>query len=42
VDEPGVRPEYSQEYDAARVLDPDGNSIEVVHRAAAKGESLAA
>lgn len=30
--EPGVRPEYSREYYAARVLDFDGNSLEVVFR----------
>jgi catechol 2,3-dioxygenase-like lactoylglutathione lyase family enzyme len=30
--EPGVRDEYSREYYAARVLDPDGNSIEAVFR----------
>ena len=42
VEEPGVRPEYSEEYYAARAFDPDGNSIEVVHRAAAKQQSLAA
>ena len=30
--EPGVRPEHSREYYAARVLDPDGNSIEAVYR----------
>jgi hypothetical protein len=42
VEEPGVRPEYSQEYYAARTLDPDGNAIEVVHRAAAKSQPLAA
>jgi catechol 2,3-dioxygenase-like lactoylglutathione lyase family enzyme len=33
--EPGVRPERSREYYAARVLDPDGNSIEAVFRGAA-------
>ena len=30
--EPGVRPEYSREYYSARVLDFDGNSLEVVFR----------
>ena len=30
--EPGIRPEFSREYYAARVIDPDGNSIEVVCR----------
>jgi catechol 2,3-dioxygenase-like lactoylglutathione lyase family enzyme len=28
---PGVRPEYSEGYYAAFVLDPDGNNIEAVH-----------
>ena len=32
--EPGIRPEYNREYYAARVLDPDGNSIEAVFRGA--------
>lgn len=32
--EPGVRPEHSREYYAARVLDADGNSIEAVFRGA--------
>jgi catechol 2,3-dioxygenase-like lactoylglutathione lyase family enzyme len=31
-DEPGIRAEYSRDYYAARVLDPDGNSLEVVFR----------
>lgn len=35
--EPGVRPEYHRDYYAARVLDFDGNSIEVVYRGAAAG-----
>jgi catechol 2,3-dioxygenase-like lactoylglutathione lyase family enzyme len=30
--DPGIRPEQSSRYYAARVLDPDGNSIEAVHR----------
>jgi catechol 2,3-dioxygenase-like lactoylglutathione lyase family enzyme len=30
--EPGIRPEFSRDYYAARVHDPDGNSIEVVCR----------
>ena len=30
--EPGIRPEFSRDYYAARVVDPDGNSIEVVCR----------
>jgi catechol 2,3-dioxygenase-like lactoylglutathione lyase family enzyme len=42
VEDPGIRPEFSREYYAARVLDPDGNSIEVVHRAATKSQALAA
>jgi predicted lactoylglutathione lyase len=29
---PGVRPEFSRDYYAARVQDPDGNSVEVVYR----------
>jgi catechol 2,3-dioxygenase-like lactoylglutathione lyase family enzyme len=29
---PAVRPEYSRDYYSARVLDPDGNSIEAVYR----------
>lgn len=29
--EPGPRPEYSETYYGAFVLDPDGNSVEVVH-----------
>jgi catechol 2,3-dioxygenase-like lactoylglutathione lyase family enzyme len=32
VQEPGFRGEYNRDYYAARVLDPDGNAIEVVHR----------
>jgi catechol 2,3-dioxygenase-like lactoylglutathione lyase family enzyme len=31
---PGIRPEYNREYYAARVLDPDGNSLEAVFRGA--------
>jgi catechol 2,3-dioxygenase-like lactoylglutathione lyase family enzyme len=30
--EPGIRPEFSRDYYAARIQDPDGNSIEVVYR----------
>jgi catechol 2,3-dioxygenase-like lactoylglutathione lyase family enzyme len=33
-DEPAIRLEYTREYYAARVLDPDGNSIEAVFRGA--------
>jgi catechol 2,3-dioxygenase-like lactoylglutathione lyase family enzyme len=41
--EPGIRPEYSRDYYAARVLDPDGNSIEAVFRGVvAARRSLAA
>jgi catechol 2,3-dioxygenase-like lactoylglutathione lyase family enzyme len=29
--EPGVRPQYSEDYYGAFLLDPDGNSIEAVH-----------
>ena len=32
---PGIRAEHSGDYYAARVLDPDGNSIEAVARTAA-------
>ena len=43
---PAVRPEHSRDYYAARVLDPDGNSIEAVYRgialAAADREPVAA
>lgn len=35
--EPGVRPEYNRDYYSARVLDFDGNSLEVVFR----GETVA-
>ena len=34
-DAPGIRDDYSRDYYAARVLDPDGNSIEAVARTAA-------
>jgi catechol 2,3-dioxygenase-like lactoylglutathione lyase family enzyme len=44
--EPGIRPEFSRDYYAARVVDPDGNSIEVVCRreiaAGAADQSVAA
>jgi catechol 2,3-dioxygenase-like lactoylglutathione lyase family enzyme len=33
---PGIRPEYDREYYAARVADPDGNSIEAVFRGAVR------
>jgi catechol 2,3-dioxygenase-like lactoylglutathione lyase family enzyme len=29
---PGLRPEHSEDYYAAFVLDPDGNNVEAVHR----------
>jgi catechol 2,3-dioxygenase-like lactoylglutathione lyase family enzyme len=29
--EPGVRPQYSEDYYGAFLLDPDGNSVEAVH-----------
>ena len=32
--QPGIRPEFSRDYYAARIQDPDGNSIEVVCRGA--------
>ena len=45
-DEPGIRLEHNRDYYAARVLDPDGNSIEAVFRgdaaAAERRPSLAA
>jgi len=40
--DPGVRPECSNRYYAARVLDPDGNSIEAVHRTIATETRAAA
>jgi catechol 2,3-dioxygenase-like lactoylglutathione lyase family enzyme len=42
VQEPGLRGEYNRDYYAARVLDPDGNSVEVVHRRAATADRIAA
>jgi len=42
VSEPGIRPECSDRYYAARVQDPDGNSIEAVHRIAATERLVAA
>jgi predicted lactoylglutathione lyase len=41
-DEPGIRPEHSRDYYAARVLDPDGNSIEAVYRGEAAAARLSA
>jgi catechol 2,3-dioxygenase-like lactoylglutathione lyase family enzyme len=40
--EPGIRPEHNSRYYAARVLDPDGNAIEAVHRTAATETRAAA
>jgi catechol 2,3-dioxygenase-like lactoylglutathione lyase family enzyme len=44
--EPGIRTEFSRDYYAARIVDPDGNSIEVVCRreiaAGALDQSVAA
>jgi catechol 2,3-dioxygenase-like lactoylglutathione lyase family enzyme len=41
--EPAVRPDQSRDYYSARVLDPDGNSVEAVYRgAAASDEPVAA
>jgi catechol 2,3-dioxygenase-like lactoylglutathione lyase family enzyme len=42
VQEPGLRGEYNRDYYAARVFDPDGNSVEVVHRSAVDADQLAA
>jgi catechol 2,3-dioxygenase-like lactoylglutathione lyase family enzyme len=42
IEKPGVRPEHNSHYYAARVLDPDGNAIEAVHRAAAIDSRVAA
>jgi catechol 2,3-dioxygenase-like lactoylglutathione lyase family enzyme len=38
--EPGIRPEFNREYYAARVEDPDGNSIEVVYRGEVASRSV--
>ena len=41
--EPAVKPEQSRDYYSARVLDPDGNSVEAVYRGeAASDEPVAA
>jgi catechol 2,3-dioxygenase-like lactoylglutathione lyase family enzyme len=40
--EPGIRPEFSRDYYAARVEDPDGNSIEVVYRGHVASAAVAA
>jgi catechol 2,3-dioxygenase-like lactoylglutathione lyase family enzyme len=42
VQEPGFRGDYNRDYYAARVLDPDGNAIEVVFRRDAASRALAA
>jgi catechol 2,3-dioxygenase-like lactoylglutathione lyase family enzyme len=42
VQEPAFRGEYNRGYYAARVLDPDGNSVEIVHRGDVTSGSLAA
>lgn len=42
VQEPGLRGEYNRDYYAARLLDPDGNAVEVVHRRDAASRALAA
>jgi catechol 2,3-dioxygenase-like lactoylglutathione lyase family enzyme len=38
--EPGVRPEYSRDYYAARILDFDGNSLEAVFRGEAAATAV--
>lgn len=38
--EPGVRSEFSRDYYAARIVDPDGNSIEVVCRRAVEAGAV--
>jgi catechol 2,3-dioxygenase-like lactoylglutathione lyase family enzyme len=38
--EPGVRPEFSRDYYAARIQDPDGNSIEVVCRSGVAADAV--
>jgi len=38
--EPGIRPEFNRDYYAARIQDPDGNSIEVVCRGEAAAGDL--
>jgi catechol 2,3-dioxygenase-like lactoylglutathione lyase family enzyme len=42
VQEPACRGEYNRDYYAARVVDPDGNTVEVVHRAPVDADRLAA
>jgi len=38
--EPGERPQYSETYYGAFVLDPDGNSVEAVHHETTRGEGI--
>jgi len=38
--EPGARPQYSETYYGAFVLDPDGNSVEAVHHETTRGEGI--
>ena len=38
--QPGIRPEFSRDYYAARIQDPDGNSIEVVCRGEAAASTV--
>jgi len=38
--EPAIRPEFTRDYYAARIQDPDGNSIEVVCRGEAAAGAL--
>jgi catechol 2,3-dioxygenase-like lactoylglutathione lyase family enzyme len=40
--EPGCRGEYNRDYYAARIVDPDGNTLEIVHRRRADAAQLAA
>jgi catechol 2,3-dioxygenase-like lactoylglutathione lyase family enzyme len=42
VQDPGFRGDYNRDYYAARILDPDGNTLEVVHRRDADIAQLAA
>ena len=37
---PGLRPQYSEDYYGAFVLDPDGNSIEALHHARLRTDGL--
>ncbi|HWJ33551.1 MAG TPA: VOC family protein [Gaiellaceae bacterium] len=38
--EPGPRPQYSESYYGAFVLDPDGNSVESVHHATSRAREI--